>query len=121
MWGRIRLPVRTAPKYGNNKVVINGEKFDSQLEAARWGTLRLLERAGQIELLSRQVKFILIEKSQYGRAISYVADFTYYIGDKFVVEDVKSEATKTRVYELKKRLMAEIYGIKIQEIMREDM
>ena len=33
-----------------------------------------------------------------------------------VVEDVKSRATKTRVYEMKKKLMREKFGIEIQEI-----
>lgn len=34
----------------------------------------------------------------------------------YIVEDVKSKATKTRVYELKKKLMREKFGIEIQEV-----
>ena len=46
-------------KYGNKKVVVDGEEFDSQLEANRWYELKLLQRAKQIEYLRRQVKFEL--------------------------------------------------------------
>lgn len=66
--------------------------------------------------LKRQVKFVLIDKSKWGRVITYVADFTYLKDGKLVVEDTKSKATKTRLYCLKKRLLAERYGIEIKEI-----
>ena len=108
----------TKPKYGNKKVETTDGKFDSKLEYYRWCELKLLERAKQINSLKRQVKFVLIDKSKYGREISYVADFTYIQGDKLVVEDTKSEITKTPLYRLKKRLVAERYGIEIKEIER---
>ena len=43
-------------KYHNIKTVINGERFDSKKEAARWQELLLLQRAGKISRLNRQVK-----------------------------------------------------------------
>lgn len=104
------------PKYGNKKVVINGDKFDSQLEARRYFELKLLERAGLITDLERQKKYVLIEKSAGKREISYVADFVYKENGTLVVEDTKSEPTKTRTYKLKKRLLFEKYGIEIKEI-----
>jgi hypothetical protein len=107
------------PKYNNKVVTTTDGKFDSKLEYYRWCELLILERAKNIKDLKRQVKFVLIDKSKYGREISYIADFTYYIGDKLIVEDTKSSATITRVYTLKKRLMAERYGIIIQEIGNE--
>jgi hypothetical protein len=106
-----------APKYKNKKVINTDGKFDSKLEYYRWCELLILEKAKKITDLKRQVKFVLIDKSKYGREISYMADFTYYVGDKLVVEDTKSTATKTRLYALKKRLVAERYGIIITEIM----
>lgn len=75
--------------------------------------LKLLERAGAIKDLKRQVPYMLIDKSRYGRAIKYVADFVYYEDDKLVVEDVKG--VRTPVYKLKKRLMAERFGIEVKE------
>ena len=104
------------PKYRNERVTVDGMTFDSKLEMRRWFELRVLEKAKKISGLQRQVKFVLIEKSEYGREVSYVADFTYIEGGGMVVEDTKSEATKTPLYKLKKRLMAEKYGIKIKEV-----
>jgi hypothetical protein len=106
------------PKYKNEKITTPDGKFDSKLEYYRWCELLILEKAKKIKDLKRQVKFVLIDKSAYGREISYMADFTYLQGDKLIVEDTKSEATKTRLYALKKRLLAERYGITITEIMR---
>ena len=60
------------------------------------------------------------------RAIRYQADFTYQkpqFVDRdgewiwgLVVEDVKSRATKTRAYAMKKKLMQERFNIEIQEV-----
>ena len=106
------------PKYGNKTITTTDGKFDSQLEYYRWCELVILEKAKKIKDLKRQVPFVLIDKSKHGRAIKYVADFTYIQGEKLVVEDTKSKATKTRLYTLKKRLLAERYGIEIKEIER---
>lgn len=104
-------------KYHNQKIEIDGIKFDSKKEANRYYDLKLLLRAGEIRDLSRQVPFVIVPKSQYGRELTYIADFAYK--DKngnLVVEDVKSPATRTRLYMLKKRLVAEKYNIRIKEI-----
>ena len=106
------------PKYKNTKVTTTDGKFDSKLEYYRWCELIILEKAKKITDLKRQVKFVLIDKSRFGREISYVADFTYCVAGNLVVEDTKSTATKTRLYALKKRLMAERYGIVIKEVER---
>lgn len=101
------------PKYHNSKTVIDGIRFDSKKEAKRYLELKILEKAGVIKDLRRQVPYVLINKSRYGRAIKYVADFVYYEDDKLVVEDVKGVLTP--LYKLKKRLMAEVYGIEVKE------
>lgn len=74
-----------------------------------------MEKAKAIQDLKTQVAFPLIGKSEYGREIKYIADFTYYENGKLVVEDTKSPATRTPVYRLKKRLLAERYGLIIKE------
>lgn len=101
------------PKYRNKKTSVDGIRFDSKREANRYMELKLLERAGIIKGLKRQVPYILIDKSRYGRAIKYVADFVYLENGQLVVEDVKG--VRTPVYKLKKRLMAEVYGIEVKE------
>lgn len=109
-------------KYGNQKTETAGITFDSKKEARRFEELRQLESIGAISDLRLQVDFTLQEAytdtaGQRVRAIRYKADFTYYIEDRLIVEDVKSEATrKNRVYTIKKKMMAERYGISIQEI-----
>ena len=87
--------------------------FDSKHEADRWFALRLLERGGYIKNLERQVRIELIPKSRFGRAIVYVADFVYEENGNKVIEDAKG--VRTDVYRLKKRLVAERYGIVIRE------
>lgn len=104
---------KSKSKYRNKKVTIDGIKFDSRHEANRWCELKLMERSGLISDLRRQVKFVLIAKSDHGRAIHYIADFTYHQDGKTVIEDAKG--FKTAVYKLKKRMMAEM-GLEIVEV-----
>ena len=101
-------------KYNAKKVEVDGIIFDSKKEANRYIELKWLERGGVIDDLRLQVPFVLIDKSEYGRAIKYIADFVYTEGEKEVVEDVKG--FKTDVYRLKKRMLAERYGIEVREI-----
>lgn len=113
-------------KYGNKKTEVDGILFDSKREAIRWIELKHMERVGLIKDLKRQIKFCLIptiegeDRKVRQRAVYYVADFDYWekTGDRFkhVVEDAKSEATKTAVYILKKKLMLWRYGIEIKEV-----
>lgn len=111
-----KYSTKTTSKYHNQKVVIDGIKFDSKKEAKRYQELRLLRRAGKIDNLRLQAPYVLIDKSKHGRAIKYIADFVYYDNDlkKEVVEDTKGY--RTDLYKLKKRLMAERYGIEIKEL-----
>lgn len=100
-------------KYKAKKTVVDNITFDSKKEANRYCELKLLERAKVISNLQLQVPYILIPKSKYGHAIKYVADFVYEENNKIVIEDVKG--VKTPVYRIKKRLMAEQFGIVIKE------
>ena len=138
--GPIPSPAADAPskasKYHNKpteRVTVSGTviRFDSQKEARRYDELAALERAGKIRDLRLQVDFTLQEAYTDGegrrvRAIRYRADFTYVrvketIGeytfrDQFVVEDVKSRATRTKEYIMKRKLMKERFNIEIQEV-----
>lgn len=103
-----------ANKYGNIKTVTSdGIKHDSIKEANRWCDLLLLQRAGVIHDLQRQVKFVLIPKQEGERPVYYIADFVYIENGKRVVEDVKGH--RTDVYKLKKKLMLYVHGIRIKE------
>lgn len=101
-------------KYGNKKITVDGQTFDSKKEAARWSELKILQRAGVIEQLKRQVKFDLIPPQKGERGVYYYADFTYLQNGHLVVEDVKG--VKTPVYIIKRKLMLWIHKIRIKEI-----
>lgn len=109
-------------KYGNKRCTANGITFDSKKEMYRYLELKGLEDAGLIVDLKLQHHFTLSEAfrrpdGELIRRIEYIADFTYFDGEgKFIIEDVKSEATrKNPVYSLKKRLMAR-EGYAIREV-----
>lgn len=105
-------------KYHNRKLTVDGETFDSGKEYRRFRELRLLERAGQITGLRRQVKFELIPAQRIDgkvveRACSYVADFVYMENGQQVVEDAKG--MRTQEYRIKKKLLLWVHGIRIKE------
>lgn len=100
-------------KYGSVKKSVNGIVFDSKRESNRYQELMVLEQAGEIKNLRLQVPFELIPKSKYGMPIRYIADFVYYENEQLIVEDAKG--VRTPVYKIKRRLMAEVYGIQIKE------
>ena len=122
--------MRSRSKYHSRKMTVQGVSFDSQKEYRRFRELCLLEKAGQITDLQRQVKFVLIP-AQYEpdiigkrggvrrgklieRECSYIADFTYTEDGKPVVEDTKG--FKTKDYIIKRKLMLWVHGIRINEI-----
>ena len=124
------MTYRSKSKYGAKKTVVGGVEFDSKKEARRYQELLLLERAGAITELQRQVEFELIPAQREpdsvgvrggikkGKVIehkcSYVADFVYKENGTKVVEDTKG--FKTKDYIIKRKLMLSVYGIRIKEI-----
>lgn len=97
-------------------------RFDSMKEARRFDWLIERERRGEIRELRLQVDFTLQEaytdtEGRRVRAIRYRADFTYYEGTQGVkvVEDVKSRATRTREYAMKKKMLKDRFGLEITE------
>ena len=102
-------------KYHNRRR--NG--FDSKKEERRYYELRLMQRAGMIQGLDRQVKFELIPAQPKAnlRATNYYADFCYWQDGRFVVEDVKGykKGTAYELFMIKKKLMYQRYGHIIKE------
>ena len=123
---------RSRSKYGNTQVVVDGIRFDSQKEWMRYEELRRLQMAGEIAKLEVHKRYelqpMIVLNGHTYRRISYYADFVYYDctedkihcndpNSRWVVEDVKSPATrKNAVYILKKKMMAYVHGIEIKEI-----
>lgn len=103
---------RVGNKYGAVKTERNGLKFDSRAEATRWDELVLLERAGVITNLRRQVRFPLHVNGEL--VCTYVADYVYVDENlDTIVEDKKGH--RTQVYILKRKLMKAVHGIEIRE------
>ena len=103
-------------KYRNVKTEVDGIVFDSAKEAGRYGELKYLIDAGEIQHLVLQPKLqIEIEGVLIG---SYFADFLYFdvCKGEHVYEDVKGMRTET--YRLKKKLVEAQYGIEITEITK---
>ena len=127
-------------KYRNKSIVSGGIVYDSKAEARRGAELELLQAAGEITKLKRQVKFVLIP-AQYEqstelykrgvrkgqpkpgklieREVTYIADFVYINahGER-VVEDVKGykDGEAYKLFTIKRKLMLYINGIRVAEI-----
>lgn len=124
------------PKYHNRRVyvfedgfVAEGEKpsghgqvkerFDSVKEYNRWSELKLLERAGRISELKRQVSLVLQPGFSDGeksiKPITYVADHMYIENGVVIVEDVKGQDKRTgkflttKEFDLKWKLLKNRY------------
>lgn len=108
-------------KYKNKKVTTVFGKFDSGREADRFEKLVLMERAGLISNLRRQVVFELAPAVKFDREdrkkrpLTYKADFVY--DNEFneeVIEDAKGKITAE--YRIKKHLMKALLGKEIREV-----
>lgn len=125
---------RSKGKYGNRKITRDGMTFDSIKEYRRWCELSLLERAGEIGELERQVKYVIIP-AQYApdtvtargkikrgklleRECAYVADFRYQMDGETVVEDVKGykDGQAYALFVIKRKLMLSVHGIMVKEV-----
>lgn len=105
-------------KYHSRKVNTPDGLFDSKRECERWLELKLLQRAGVISDLQRQVTFELIPSQKRDgkvveRPCNYIADFVYKENGKQVVEDCKGY--RTDEYKIKRKLMLWVHGIRIRE------
>lgn len=106
----------TQPKYGNRKVEVDGILFDSQKEGVRYWQLKQLRQHGEIRDLECHPVFRFeLNGVRIGR---YTADFRYVDATtgETIVEDVKSDATKTTAYRLRKRLMKAFHDIDVKEV-----
>lgn len=84
-------------KYGAQKTVVDGIRFDSAAEARAYQTLKIAEGAGLISNLELQPRFVLQEGytllGKRYRAITYRGDFRFTRGGKTIVLEVKGFET----------------------------
>lgn len=109
-------------KFNAKKTVVDGIEFPSKAEARRFGELKILQKAGEITGLELQPVFKLLPTARRSdgvaeRGVKYLADFAYVRKDGVrVVEDVKSPATRTPEYVLKRKMMLHLFGITVMEV-----
>jgi hypothetical protein len=93
----------------------NGHSHPSRGEAKRCDDLHLLQKAGEISRLEREVPFPVYLNGV--KLFTYRADFVYFTGQERVTEDFKGVITP--VYRLKKKAVEAYYpGMKIVEVRR---
>ena len=112
---KVSFGMKPGQKYRNKPTIVDGIRFASKKEAARWQQLLLLERNGEVRNIQLQVEYRL---EIAGKLIcKYRADFVYDLKTRGEwerqVEDVKG--VRTPVYGLKKKLMRALLGIEIRE------
>jgi len=102
------------PKFRNRKTEVDGLSFDSAKEARRWSELCLLQRAGQISDLARQVRMPLVVNGQL--VCTFIPDATYVENGRQVIEDTKSPITRKHpVYRIKVKLLKALTGAEVRE------
>lgn len=91
-------------KYRNIPTELDGVTFASKKEARRYQDLKLLQMGNVISNLEMQpVIPLMVNGTKIGR---YTGDFKYQQNGRTVIEDVKSKATKTRDYMLRKKILS---------------
>lgn len=95
-------------KYGAEKVVLDGIRFDSKAEAARWIQLKEMQRKKIIKGLELKPVY------KFASGVKYIPDFMYIENQKWVTEDVKG--VETREFKTKKKMMLHEYGIDVQVV-----
>lgn len=109
---------RSRNKYGAKKTQVGDVNFDSKREANRWMELQLLQRAGEISDLQRQVKVELIGQyrplyTRTGRKMILTFDFSYIEDGVQYYEDAKGYPT--RDYEVRVAV-ARAMGLEVREV-----
>jgi len=121
-------------KFGNQSITVDGYRFDSKKEAARYQELKYAQAAGKIADLRLQpvyplqvvALFRIGAQAQIDVVVEtvgvFTADFEYtdlglYALGEVVTEDVKGgSATKTEAYRLRKKIAEAIHGMVVREL-----
>lgn len=101
--GKSKVVTKKKRKYKNDKITVDGVKFDSIKEAEYYNSLKLRLNAGEIKGFCRQAEFILQEGFADQLPIKYYADFVVFHIDG-TAEIVDTKGFKTEVFKLKNKL-----------------
>lgn len=104
-----------AHKYGAKPTVCqHGHKHASKREAKRCVQLHLLQRAGEIENLEVEPQYWFVingnqVKHPNGRRAGYKPDFGYTERGQDIVEDIKSDPTRTEAFALRAAIFRALF------------
>ena len=108
-------------KYRNKPITVDNVRFDSQREYARWCELLLLQRAGKITDLERQVTYVLAPSVKFcdsQRAkppLRIKPDFRYRENGELICEDLKSDASlEDRAFTIRRHLLLSVHGVQLR-------
>ena len=108
-------------KYRNKPCSVGAEKYRSHRERDRHQTLLLMQKAGRIAGLTREVPFVLapavkiLGEPRARPALRYVADFCYSDARSGIVVVEDAKGMQTPAYRIKKHLMKTVHGIDVVE------
>lgn len=100
-------------KYRNTWTDCGKHRHQSKKEAFRCRELHILEAGGAISELRIQTRYRFQHNGVH--ICDYLADFEYVEHGRRIIEDVKSQGTRTAVYSIKRKLLRAFYGIAILE------
>lgn len=115
--------IATKRKWRNQPCEVDGVRFDSKGEARRWEELRLLQLAGEISELRRQVRIPLIGQhdmpllSDLDHQFELRVDFTYIRKGERHVTFADFKGKETEASKLKRAIVRAMYGRPV-EVMR---
>lgn len=106
-------------KYRNQKIYDpdTGATFDSKFELSCWKELKLLEKAGKISDLKRQVKYELKVNNQLVCRI--YPDFEFTLNGNIVTADAKSAGTQGQIFQIKRKLFKALHDREIVTFTKE--
>ena len=105
-------------KYRNNRVTIDGKKFDSEKEGRYYTNLKILKKSGEVKDFKMQVPMPIVVNDIH--IAKYILDFRVEYPDGNVeyvdIKAKKKDGTyiTTDVFKLKKKLVEAIYKIEIK-------
>lgn len=88
------------------------------VERDRWIYLQELEKKGTIAALKRQFIIHYHSRDEKVTLFKMIVDFCYVVGEHFDVtyEDTKGKPTNDPIWNLKRKLIEDQYGITITEV-----
>ena len=107
-------------KYKNRALQVGNEKYRSQREMRCHQELLLLQRAGKIAGLVREVPFVLAPSVKIAGefkarpALRYICDFMYSDVDTGSIVVADAKGMQTPVWRIKKHLMKSVHGIDVK-------